>query len=133
MVVEKALEKDPAERYQSMRELVVDLRRLVRQTADGSRANPAAGSPAPARGLRALAVIVIAVALTVMAFVVWRSGRGTENGEPVVAVPLITLRGVQRYPSFSPDGNHVTFTWTGPSKTIPTSTSSRSAPALLCG
>ena len=31
MVVEKALEKDPAERYQSMRELVVDLRRLGRQ------------------------------------------------------------------------------------------------------
>jgi len=31
MAVEKALEKDPAERYQSMRELVVDLRRLVRQ------------------------------------------------------------------------------------------------------
>lgn len=29
-VVEKALEKDPAERYQSMRELVVDLRRAVR-------------------------------------------------------------------------------------------------------
>src|ERR1700730_8341692 len=30
-VVEKALEKDPAERYQSMRDLVVDLRRLARQ------------------------------------------------------------------------------------------------------
>src|SRR5439155_16765899 len=30
-VVEKALEKDPAERYQSIREMAVDLRRLVRQ------------------------------------------------------------------------------------------------------
>ena len=30
--VEKALEKDPAERYQSMRDLVVDLRRATRQT-----------------------------------------------------------------------------------------------------
>ena len=29
-MVEKALEKDPAERYQSMREMVVDLRRLMR-------------------------------------------------------------------------------------------------------
>ena len=29
-VVEKALEKDPADRYQSMREMVVDLRRLMR-------------------------------------------------------------------------------------------------------
>jgi len=33
-VVEKALEKDPADRYQSMRELVVDLRRLMRQPVE---------------------------------------------------------------------------------------------------
>ena len=32
MAVEKALEKDPAERYQSMREMVVDLKRLGRQS-----------------------------------------------------------------------------------------------------
>ena len=36
-VVEKALEKDPAERYQTARELVVDLRRLTRAT---TRAKP---------------------------------------------------------------------------------------------
>jgi len=34
LVIEKALEKDPADRYQSMRELVVDLRRLLRQTGE---------------------------------------------------------------------------------------------------
>ena len=31
MIVEKALEKDPADRYQTMREVVVDLRRVARQ------------------------------------------------------------------------------------------------------
>ena len=36
VVVEKALEKDPAERYQSMRDMVVDLRRLVRHTTEMS-------------------------------------------------------------------------------------------------
>jgi Tol biopolymer transport system component/tRNA A-37 threonylcarbamoyl transferase component Bud32 len=35
-VVEKALEKDPAERYQSMRDMVVDLRRMIRQAPDVS-------------------------------------------------------------------------------------------------
>ena len=33
-MLEKALENDPADRYQSMRELVVDLRRLMRQGAE---------------------------------------------------------------------------------------------------
>ena len=33
-IVEKALEQDPGDRYQSMRELVVDLRRLARQKTD---------------------------------------------------------------------------------------------------
>src|SRR5713226_6242995 len=45
-VVEKALEKDPADRYQSMREMVVDLRRLARQSAEAI----APREPLPARG-----------------------------------------------------------------------------------
>ena len=42
-VVEKALEKNPAERYQSMREMVVDLRRASAQSAPGAEEL----SPAP--------------------------------------------------------------------------------------
>ena len=48
MAVEKALEKDPAERYQSMREMVVDLRRLARQKS-GRWPRPH-WSPLPPRG-----------------------------------------------------------------------------------
>jgi serine/threonine protein kinase/tetratricopeptide (TPR) repeat protein len=44
MVVEKALEKDPAERFQSMRDMVVDLRRVVRQRT-GVEAPSAATPP----------------------------------------------------------------------------------------
>ena len=39
-VVDKALEKDPAERYQSMRELVVDLKRSQRQSTAVAPASP---------------------------------------------------------------------------------------------
>src|SRR6266850_3412640 len=45
--VEKALEKDPSDRYQSMRDMVVDLRRIVRQ-ADVSDAAPAVRKPSTA-------------------------------------------------------------------------------------
>jgi hypothetical protein len=34
MIVDKALEKDSANRFQSMRDLVVDLRRVARQSAE---------------------------------------------------------------------------------------------------
>jgi Tol biopolymer transport system component len=51
MIIEKALEKKPAERYQSMRDLVVDLRRLLRQSGEGSAvtAAPSARVAAPRR------------------------------------------------------------------------------------
>src|SRR5690242_9924868 len=38
--VEKALEKDPAKRYQTARELVSDLRREARQSSSGAIAEP---------------------------------------------------------------------------------------------
>ena len=49
-IVEKALEKDPAERYQSMREMVVDLRRG--QRSDRSPAHPSVDSAARGCGCR---------------------------------------------------------------------------------
>ena len=55
-VVEKALEKDAAVRYQSRRELVIDLRRLTRQRAEA----PAPATPRPA-GLAGERVASIAV------------------------------------------------------------------------
>jgi len=60
MVVEKALEKDPAERYQSMREMVVDLRRLARsKTEEAVRDAPVS---APRRRSWPWAVAVLALA-----------------------------------------------------------------------
>ena len=67
MAVEKALEKDPAERYQSMRELVVDLRRLVRQSGE-TTAPPGVLVPRRWR-IPVLAVsALLLLALTVVAY-----------------------------------------------------------------
>ena len=51
LLVEKALEKDPAERFQSMRELVVDLRREARRPSESAGHAPVA-EPTPGRGSR---------------------------------------------------------------------------------
>jgi eukaryotic-like serine/threonine-protein kinase len=53
-VVEKALEKDPAQRYQSMREMVVDLRRLLRQSVETVLPLP---RPAPLRWWAAALIV----------------------------------------------------------------------------
>ena len=55
-VVEKALEKDPADRYQSMRELVIDLRRLMRQSAEAPAPTCRIG-PAVAERVASIAVL----------------------------------------------------------------------------
>ena len=70
LLIEKALEKDPAERYQTMRDLVIDLRRLSRgRTAD----RPRMAVPSPSRtnaGSLALAAtlgaLVVAAALGIL-------------------------------------------------------------------
>lgn len=69
MAVEKALEKAPDERYQSMRDLVVDLRRLSRQNAK----TPApAVAPRPKRSwgwaAAALRLVVLAGSAKTMNF-----------------------------------------------------------------
>ena len=56
-VVEKALEKDPAERYQTARELVVDLRRLTR--APNGTATAAVGRAAPAPARRGMLLLIV--------------------------------------------------------------------------
>ena len=53
MVVEKALEKVPADRYQSTRELVIDLRRLARQSGESSGPAITALSPDSSMGAAA--------------------------------------------------------------------------------
>jgi Tol biopolymer transport system component/DNA-binding winged helix-turn-helix (wHTH) protein len=52
------------------------------------------------------------------AYSVWRAGRSPDS-PALRAVPLTSLPGVVGSPSFSPDGNHVTFTWNGPKQDNP--------------
>ena len=60
------------------------------------------------------AMFASAAATALIGFLAWRISSAPKNPEPFQSVPLNSLPGVQRYPSFSPDGNHVAFTWTGP-------------------
>ena len=68
-VIEKALEKDPAERYQTMQEMVVDLKRLLRQPVE-------TGAPAHQLWKSAAAVALVAIA-ALAAWKYWPSAGGS--------------------------------------------------------
>jgi len=100
--VEKALEKDPADRYQSMRDMVVDLRRLTRQSGVAS---PAFVARKTAKVKWAAAAVVV---LAVAGF--WLRMR-TPSG-PVARsawVQLTNFADSVTQPALSPDGRILTF------------------------
>jgi serine/threonine protein kinase len=108
-IIAKALRKDPRDRYQNAADLMVDLRHL-------------SGQPLAATGKkRAWKVIVPAAAVMALftGSIAWMLLRPPQNHEPLRAIPLTTLTGVSRYPSFSPDGNHIAFSWTGSQRDNP--------------
>jgi len=109
MVVEKALEKDPAERYQTTRDLVVDLRRVahrkVPETPPMTQAKP---RPSQLWILAALAIPAVAAGL-------WLSLRSPGEPSNPLADPGTTFTKFTNFPgdeinaAISPDGKVVVF------------------------
>ena len=111
-VIERCLEKDPGRRYQRAGE--------VRAALETIHAGAGAASPAVARrdtvAWRRWALAPLAAVLLIAGFFAWQAWRTPESTEPLRAVSLTTLPGVELYPSFSPDGSQIAFTWAGPNQ-----------------
>jgi eukaryotic-like serine/threonine-protein kinase len=90
-LVEKALEKDPAERYQSTREMVIDLRKLVRQNGE---TNPTASSRTMSWKWAAIAAM-LAVGV-VMA--TWKFRHGGVDKPKIHSVAVLSLENLSGDP-----------------------------------
>jgi serine/threonine protein kinase/tetratricopeptide (TPR) repeat protein len=87
-VVEKALEKDPADRYQSMREMVVDLRKLVRHIAEPVPVKPTS----TLRHWKWLGAAAVLVAFAVLLWKFWPSPSPPQI-RTIAVLPLENLSG----------------------------------------
>ncbi len=108
----RCLRKEPERRFQTMADLKVALDD-VREERSGSARRADAGARRIGRGA---AVLLAVLAVVLAAAVMVRARRGRFAGQPLSAVALTTLPGIERSPSFSPDANHVAFAWTAPQK-----------------
>jgi len=104
LVIAKALEKDPAERYQTMREIVVDLRRLTRQSAETATAS----STRRVGGLKWAAALTVFAILAASAYIVLRPRPAAGPALPQYA-QLTNFADSATSPALSPDGRMLTF------------------------
>ena len=115
-VVEKALEKDPAERYQSMREMVVDLRRVARYSGESTvtaAPAPAAQPPQRRKVYVALGLGFAALLLLAGGFKYFYPSKSTV-GSPSEWIQLTNFSDSAVAPTLSPDGRMVAFFRGGP-------------------
>jgi serine/threonine protein kinase len=103
-VLEKALEKDPGARYQSMREMVVDLRRIARQSGE-----TVVSPPPAARGLKWPAyAFILSILVAGSAFLVFRSRQPTGPAR-LEYEQLTNFADSATSPALSPDGRMLAF------------------------
>jgi Tol biopolymer transport system component len=110
----RCLRKEPARRFQSAADLQAALEDLRAESA-ASRQRPAR---APRRWMRVAMPVLIALSL-IVAFFAWQRWRTPPIAEPLQAVALTTLPGTEQFPSLSPDGNYLAFTWNGAAQDNP--------------
>ncbi len=112
-IVHRCLRKQPERRWQTAADLKLALEDL-KEDSDSGRlsAVPVATAVrrAPARTTLALALAVVALAVAV---VFWVVRRGSDASQAVRANPLTSSPGAENYPSFSPDGTQIAYSWSG--------------------
>lgn len=108
-VLQKALEKDPARRYQTASALVSDLEALSKGIPLARRTH---------RGLWAAGILALVGAISVAVFTLARRESSTETDTEKI-VPFTFYPGYQQHPAISPDGKEIAFVGHGKDGTNP--------------
>ena len=124
-ILRKALAKDPDERYQSVKDLAIDIRDLIRELDSNPELTTLSGSTRiaasrPARRTSIALVMVTIIALVAVGLLVWQQideGRASATSAAGSARTMrsITSTGKVISAAISPDGKYVAFveSWQG--------------------
>ena len=117
-IIKKLLEKNRERRYQSAREIGVDLRNLKQDSKSGIRIFPLISARHPLAPLRirhsALRIGIPVIFLLLIGAMLWSyySSNLREKSAPRLrAFEFTGYPGVEGSPAFSPDGKQVAFSW----------------------
>jgi len=112
-IIRKCLAKEPEARYQSAKDLAIDLRELRRGTDSDSWSGglPAAGALKPAAPWT-VAIIGIFLALAaIAATVIWRAWRPPPRAESHLQITRLTSVGNVISSAISPDGKYIAYAY----------------------
>ena len=111
-VILRCLRKDPPRRYQHIDDVKVALEDVKEESESGVTA-PASVARTHRRGAIAALVAAALVIVGATAWLLLPLHRRPQAPAPMRPVALTSLTGSEFYPTFSPDGEQVAFSWNG--------------------
>jgi len=111
-LISRCLRKEVNQRFQHMDDVKIVLEELKEESDSGVLGAAAVAKTKP--GLRLTWALSVAAALVIATVGVWLVRPKQEVPEvPLVAVPLTSYAGDEEWPTLSPDGTQVAFSWNG--------------------
>ncbi|HEX6088091.1 MAG TPA: protein kinase [Thermoanaerobaculia bacterium] len=108
-IVRKTLAKNPDDRYQTMKDLAIDLRELIRELDAHPGAVATSATPAPRRRWLAVAAILVAIALGSFVFLRPQSAAHLRPAPSSMRVSRVTATGKVIAAAISRDGAFVAY------------------------
>jgi Tol biopolymer transport system component/DNA-binding winged helix-turn-helix (wHTH) protein/tRNA A-37 threonylcarbamoyl transferase component Bud32 len=111
-IIAQCLRKDAEERFQNIVIVKNALQEVLHETVSGMQVEIVGSARHRARPLIIAGGLLLCLVALTFAIWQWRSSREPDE-RPMNAVPFTTYPGHERFPTLSPDGNQVAFSWDG--------------------